>query len=309
MQGRLFAYGIAGLVLLAGCASSPGAAPTSDGGTDAGGASTTVPNSGGEGESDGESGCATGCIGTAEPGAVCVVSVDARLLDTAGAAAVGEPFTVCGTNICSAPAMTDAHGMVHFSLCINMVEPALRFVGESSYVSFAAAVRQSTVTFPPATLVPLSPQGAPIPTSGGSISAGSITLQVAAASVSFDPTQPPDPDSREFRAAAIDRTQAPPGLDPTLDVKGLWGLAPINALLSPSGTLTVPNPDPSWGPGTTIDFVENGMDESTGAPVPYGGWGHIGTGTVSQDGKTITTDTGTGNGLPILGIVGVFPHT
>jgi hypothetical protein len=72
--------------------------------------------------------------------------------------------------------------------------------------------------------------------------------------------------------------------------------------------LTIPNPDPGWLPGTTVDFVANGVEASATAALPYGAWGHIGTGTVSADGRTITTDSGPGSGVPMLGIVGVAAH-
>jgi hypothetical protein len=44
------------------------------------------------------------------------------------------------------------------------------------------------------------------------------------------------------------------------------------------------------------------------AAVPYGTWGSIGTGTVSADGTTISTDDGAGNGIPVLGMVGATLH-
>jgi hypothetical protein len=154
----------------------------------------------------------------------------------------------------------------------------------------------------------MSAQGSPIPAGGGSATSGAVTLQFAAGSVTFDPTGPTDPSAQEFRAAAISPAMAPPGLDPALGVKALWGLAPANAMLSPAAAMEVPNPDISWMPGTSVDFLANGAEASATAPVPYGGWGRIGTGTVSADGKTVTTDTGAGNGVPMLGIVALAPH-
>ena len=103
--------------------------------------------------------------------------------------------------------------------------------------------------------------------------------------------------------------KAPPGLDPSLSVKALWGLAPANAILSPAATLTIPNPDPTdWPAGTQVDLVLNSLDESPAARVPYGEWGTVGTATVSEDGTTIVTDSAAGDGLPLTGIVGVAPH-
>jgi hypothetical protein len=247
-------------------------------------------------------------MGTARPGSLCVVSVDARLVDASGAGIPGEMLTVCGSNLCSLPVMTDSGGFAHFGLCLNLVQPALKFLGGTTYVSFAAAVTSPAQTFPPVTLVPLPAQGAPFPASGGAVQSGAVTLQVAAGAVTFDPTAPTDPSSQEFRAAPVVPSVAPPGLDAALGVKALWGLAPANAVIRPTATLTIPNPDPSWLAGATVDIVANGAEASANAPLPYGAWGPIGTGTVSADGKTISTNMGAGNGVPMLGIVGVAPH-
>jgi hypothetical protein len=273
-----------------------------------GGANNAEPGTDADAGADSALACPSGCAGIVRPNALCVVSVDAQLVDATGAGAPGEALTVCGTNLCSLPVETDPRGFAHFSLCLNLVEPALKFLGGATHVSFAAAVTHATETFPPITLVALPAQGSPIPTGGGSATSGPVTLHFAAGSVTFDPTGPTDPSSREFRAASIAPGMAPPGLDPTVGVRAVWGLAPANAMLTPAATMTVPNPDASWTPGTTVDFFANGAEASATAPLPYGGWGHIGTGTVSADGKTITTDTGAGNGLPMLGIVAVAPH-
>jgi hypothetical protein len=237
-----------------------------------------------------------------------VVSADAQLVDTAGAPLAGQTLLLCGTNLCSLPVKTDAKGNAHFGLCLNMTSPALKYLGDTSYVSFAVKMTEPTETFPPITLVPLPADGSPFPTGQGSVTSGSVTLEVAAGSVMFDATQPSDSSSHELRAAAVDPAKAP-GLDASLGVKALWGLAPANAVLTPPATLTIPNPDlADWPAGTQVDVVLNSLDESPTAPVPYGEWGTVGTATVSQDGTTIVTDSATGDGLPLTGIVGVAPR-
>lgn len=275
---------------------SPGADAGMDGGADAA-----------QGVDAAES--CTQCTGSGPSGSLCVISVDAQLVDTTGVPVAGQDVTVCGLNLCGMPVTTDAQGKVHFGLCQYMTSPALKYLGRTSYVSFAAAVTESAETFPPITLFPLPAQGMPFPSGQGSVTSGSVSLEVAAGSVKFDPTQPNDSNSLEFRAAAVDPAKAPPGLDASLGIKALWGLAPANATLSPPGALTIPNPDPTdWPAGTQVDFVMNSLDENPKPPVPYGTWGPVGTGTVSQDGKTITTDSDAGDGLPLTGIVGVGPH-
>ena len=273
-------------------------------------AGATTDAAGVDAAQDAEAGtCSQGCTGTPPAGAFCTVSADAQFVDTQGAPVVGQVILLCGLNLCSTPVKTNTQGKVHFNLCLNMKSPALKYMGHSSYVSFGAAMTTPTETFPPATLVALPAQGMAIPSGAGTVTSGPVTLKLGSGMVTFDPTQPNDPSSLEFRAAAMTPAQAPPGFDASLGVKALWGLSPANAKLGSPGVLTVPNPDPSgWPAGTIVDFVLNGLDESPSPVVPYGAWGRVSTGTVSADGKTITTDSGAGNGLPILGLVGVGPH-
>jgi hypothetical protein len=300
----------AGLVCVLACSSGSGAGEQKTGPSDSG-APTVDAASGEAGGADAaqEAGsCSKGCPNAAPAGSICAISADAHLLDTQGAPAVGDVMLLCGLNLCSQPIKSDAQGKVHFDLCVNMKSPALKFLGNASHVSFSAAMTSPMETFPPATLVPLPAQGMAFPSGAGTVSSGSVTLQVAAGSVTFDATQPTDANSTEFRAAAMTLAQAPPGLDPSLGVVALWGLAPANAQLSPPGVLTVPNPDPAaWPAGTQVDFVLNGLNEAPMPAAPYGGWGVVSTGTVSTDGMTITTDSDAG--LPTIGLVGIKPHT
>jgi hypothetical protein len=302
---------VCALALSVSCSSNSGAGATKTGQADAGDAGVPQDDAGADARTGAEAGdsCSQGCPGSAPAGSICAVSADAQLVDTAGAPVAGQVLLLCGLNLCSLPVKTNAQGKAHFNLCLNMTSPALKYLGDASYVSFGVAMTQPTQTFPPITLVPLPAQGMAFPSGAGTVTSGAASLQVGA-SVKFDPTQPNDPNSLEFRAAAVTPAQAPPGLDAPLGIKALWGLAPLNAALDPPGVLTIPNPDPTgWTAGTKVDFVMNGLDESPSPPVPYGGWGPVGTGTVSQDGQTITTDSGSGNGLPVLGLVGVGPHT
>jgi hypothetical protein len=289
------------------CSSGSGGGATGTGPMDSGTTSDAASVDSGQQVDAGS--CGQSCPGTPPAGSMCTLSADAQLLDTKGAPVSGEIVLLCGLNLCSSPVRSNAQGKVVFDLCLNMKSPALKYLGHATYVSFGAAMTQPVETFPAATLVALPSQGIALPSGAGSVTSGPVTLQLASGTVTFDPTQPNDPNSVQFRAAEMTPAQAPPGLDPTLGVKALWGLSPVNAKLGSPAALTVPNPDPTgWPAGTKVDFVLNGLDESPMPAVPYGGWGVIGTGTVSSDGKTITTDSGAGNGLPILGLVGVAPH-
>jgi hypothetical protein len=302
---RLLAVPLAvGLSLVAGAACSSGSksgAGPKDSGTQSG------DSGGGQDAEDEAASCDAGCPATMLTGASCVVDVQASLVDMTGAPVSGVPLLVCGDNLCSLPGVTDSHGATTFFLCEQMVLPALKLIGGPSYVSFATAVTQASVTFAPITLFPLPSTGAAFPTAGGQVTSGPVSLQVAAGGVMFDPTQPDDANTQSFRAAQVDVTKVPAALPASLSLSVIWGLAPVNAMLTPPGTLTIPNSE-SWPAGSKVDFYMNGVEPEAGVVVPYGAWGSVGTGTVSQDGTTISTDTGSGNGLPVLSMVGVRLH-
>jgi hypothetical protein len=262
---------------------------------------------GDDGGDDAAPSCDQGCPATTLANASCVVSVEATLLGANGAPAPGIDLLVCGDNLCSLPGQTNSQGSTQFFLCEQMTFPALKLLGGPNYVSFATAVTQQSMTFPPITLVPLPATGSAFPTAAGTVTSGPVTLAVAAASVTFDPSQATDANTQAFRAAQVDVTKVPAALPPSLTLDVIWGLAPVNATLTPPGTLTIPNTE-SWPAGSKVDFYMNGVEPAPGVAVPYGAWGPVGTGTVSQDGATIATDTGSGNGLPVLSMVGARLH-
>jgi hypothetical protein len=304
MMRRLPGPLVIGVALLAGAACSSGSKSGATGAKDGGGNEDAANTQDGD---DGGGSCDQGCPAATVANATCVETVQASLVDATGAPASGLTLLVCGDNLCSLPGKTDSQGATTFELCEQMVLPALKFIAGPGYVSFATAVTQQNVTFPPITVVPLPSAGAAFPTTAGQVTSGPVTLQVAAGAVTFDPTQPNDASTQSFRAAQVDVAKVPAPLPSSLTLSAIWGLAPVNATLTPPGTLTIPN-SPSWPAGSKVDFYMNGAEPIAGAPVPYGAWGPVGTGTVSQDGTTISTDSGTGNGLPVLSMVGVRLH-
>ena len=251
--------------------------------------------------------CDAGCPASSLANVTCVATVQASLVDSSGAPVAGQDLLVCGDNLCSLPGPTDSQGSAQFFLCEAMVLPALKFLGGAGYVSFATAVTKENTTFAPITLVPLPATGAAIPMAAGTVASGPVTLAVAAGAVTFDPSQADTPDIQAFRAAQVDVTKVPAPFPASLGLTVVWGLAPVNATLTPSATLTIPNTE-AWPAGSAVDFYMNGVEPAAGVAVPYGAWGPVGTGTVSQDGTTITTDTGAGNGIPVLSMVGVRLH-
>lgn len=298
MTARFFAAALpVGLALATGAACSSRSTPAaSTGAADSGAAYVDAAFS-----------CDAGCPATTLADATCVETVQAALVDGNGAPVAGQPLLVCGDNLCSLPGPTNSQGAAQFQVCEQMVLPALKFIGGPAYASFAAAITQENTTFAPITLVPLPSTGAAFPTSGGTVTSGPVTLQLAAGAVKFDPSQADDPNTQAFRAAQVDVAKVPTPLPASLGISVVWGLAPVNATLTPPATLTVPNSE-NWAAGSKVDFYMNGVEPAAGVPVPYGTWGSVGTGTVSPDGTTIATDTGSGNGIPVLSMVGVSLH-
>lgn len=310
LSGLLSPLAIAAIAAIAACSSgsshgAPAAKDAAPPNTDAGDATGQD-----AAEEDAAFSCDAGCPATTMANATCVATVQATLVDASGAPVVGQDLLVCGDNLCSLPGPTDGQGVAQFSLCEQMVFPALKFLGGPSYVSFASSITQADTVFAPITLVPLPSTGAAIPAGGGTVTSGSVTLQVAANAVTFDPSQPTDANTQAFRAAQVDVAKVPASLPSSLVLAAIWGLAPVNATMSPPGTLTIPVPNGAgWAAGAKVDFYMNGVEPEAGVAVPYGQWGPVGTGTVSQDGTTISTDTGSGNGIPVLSMVGVRLHT
>jgi hypothetical protein len=308
--GLLLSALAAGLSLAGGIGCSSSSSPAAAGGKDSGASHADAGidgDVGDDGGADAGFSCDPGCPASTLADATCVSTVQASLVDGTGAPVAGQALLVCGDNLCSLPGVTNAQGAAEFQLCEQMVYPALKFLAGASYVSFATAVSQANTTFSPITVFPLPATGDAFPTAGGTVTSGGVSLAVAAGAVTYDPSQADDPNIQEFRAAQVDVTKVPATLPASLSLDVIWGLAPVNATLTPSATLTIPN-TPSWPARSKVDFYMNGVEPAAGVAVPYGTWGPVGTGTVSADGMTISTDTGSGNGLPVLGMVGARLH-
>lgn len=296
---RLFGAFVAlGLSIATGACSSSTAGAT---GTAKDGGAPTVDAD--DGDAEAGPACSQGCQPTSLMDATCVASVQASLVDTTGAPIVGQPLLVCGDNLCSLPGVTNSGGSTQFFLCEQMILPALKLIGGPAYVSFASAVTQENTMFAPITVFAYPATGAAFPTGAGTVTSGPVSLQVAAGAVKFDSSQPDDANTKSFRAAQVDVTKLPVPLPSSVTLPVVWGLAPVNATLTPPGTLSIPN-TAMWAAGAKVDLYQNGVDPIAGAAVPYGQWGSVGTGTVSADGSTITSDTGAGNGISILSMVG-----
>ncbi len=248
------------------------------------------------------------CSGTTSGGGVCVTTLDATLVDPQGHPIAGVPVFACGTNLCTEPSPTGADGHAHLAPCVTIERPALKVFDDPTWAPFAAGLLGAGPAFTIATLTvaPLPAQGSLL-ASGTNASAG-VTLVVTGA-VKFDLEHTTAP-SRAFRAARVTPAWfSGTGLDPAaLVIEVAWSLAPLNAILAPAAKLTVPNAA-MWPAGAQVDFFLDGTDATTATPfAPWGTWGAIGSGHVSADGLSVSTDDGSGNGLPEVGLVGLRLH-
>ncbi len=253
---------------------------------------------------------AKACDPTSQPtNAFCLVSVDATLFDLASKPVTTESIYICGTNICTSPLAANAMGKVHADVCLWFIKGAFKYLGGPSYVSFASTIPANitAVSLPSVVLTSLPMAGVDFPANGGDLVSSGVTFTApAAAGVKFDMSESSDPNWHKFRVAQVDLKNAPPFFDnTTLKLEVLWGLAPVNALITPSATLKVPNTQ-KWAANAPVEFFLNGVNNSTqNPPAPYGGWSPMGTGKVSSDGLTVSTDPGIGNGIPMIGTVGI----
>ncbi len=247
------------------------------------------------------------CTSNPPANSTCLVSFDATLVDATAQPIANESIYICGKNICTSPIPSNAQGKIHASACLWFVGAAFKYLGRTKYASFATGLPdgQPAIVVPQIVLTPLPAQGVDLPTAGGDVVSNLVTLTVAPSSFSFDPGEPQTADLHQFRAVEVPIASAPPLVDPTLKLEVFWGLGPVNAALSPPGALKVPN-SKKWAPNAIVEFFLNGVDLiDVAPPAPYGKWAPIGTGHVSADGKTVSTDTGPGNGLPMISMVGI----
>jgi hypothetical protein len=274
--------------------------------SDSGAAATAAPatGTGDAGACSATSECDTGGK-TPAAGTICVKTMDAKLLDISGKPLAGVTTTCCGRDVCIYGSTDDA-GATHIAVCKYMTDPAYKVLGRSQWISFAAPVPdQQVVTFAPFQLTPLPAAGVAFPTGGaaGDVTSGDVTLSIPAGAKLTFPIDITTPSDRQLRSAAIAMANAPPAVDAALHLEVLYGLAPLDTEVAPPAKLTVPN-SAGWAAGAAVELFVHGMDINDKF-APYAGWKAAGTATVSADGKTVVTDDGAGNGLPVVTLIGL----
>jgi hypothetical protein len=230
-------------------------------------------------------------------------SVTARIVDETGApVAAGQPVYICGLDICSDPGKVGTNGMVTISTTLSMKKAAFKVGDTLSYAEVAIPLTMGTTDFTMGGTKVINTAnftgkpGAAL-TPGTSATSGDVTLSIpAGASVGVNTIVYGD--NPLFRAVSIPIANEGPWLA-SAGVTGfqlLYGVAPAETTLCPAVKVTValPSPDTTgWSPGDAVEFWV--MTTDTGQTyAPYAGWAKMSDGTVSADGKTVSTDDAQG---------------
>ena len=247
-----------------------------------------------------------------------VDKLNGKVVDLAGAPAKKTLAQVCGTDLCIYGS-TDDQGVVGIcdkqtQICAPGIVPpvgslftraAFKYGDGFDYARFAMLLPTNTQVYDVGTQITaaLPPKTSGVEmTPGSDATSGGITLSIAAgASVKIDTLTFTEPDEQKFRAVEIPIAQAPEAVDKSLGFEIVVGATPMETEFCPFARLTVPN-TPGWAAGTEVEFFVHSVDP-TNAWAPYAGWAKVSGGSVSADGKTVSTTDG--EGLPILSSLAV----
>ena len=235
-----------------------------------------------------------------------VNTVTADVVDLASAPAADVVADVCGFNICYSGS-SDASGHISVNAKNDGLEvPRLLYGDGIEYVrlqSALPAVPDAAFGTIHIARLPSAASGAVL-APGAEASSGGVTLSLAAdAFVTFDVLLYCKQAEQTFRAVQIplDAGLALPGVDATLGLGLLFGMAPVGTQICPRAQMTVAN-SAGWTPGATVEFYFQGISLFE-EYAPYGGWAKVSEGTVSGDGATVSTNGA--EGIPELGVIGI----
>ena len=267
---------------------------------------TTSTSSTGSTGSGGSGGSAPSCPpgpggfgGNAAALAVSPISVTVH--DTSDKAVSGLLVFLCGTDLCSDPLHTSAAGTASTNKAWTEKKPAVKFGDALTYPELGVAITTAAPTFTTLVTAPFPADGAVL-AKGTKATSGDVTLTLdAAAQVVINTLVYDEPDKQKFRSVTLpaDKEAQVLANSPGLDL--LYGVAPTQTQICPSAAVTIPN-DKGWTAGASVDFYIQSLDVGEGFS-PYAGWARISGGTVSADGKTITTNPG--EGFPVIETFGV----
>lgn len=235
------------------------------------------------------------------PSPALIESVEATVLDDAGAPYADLLVQVCGLDIC-VNGYTDADGFTSVSTGERITQAAFKYGDGLGFGKFALLLEPSESVFDLGVVrTALLPEtGAPIRAGETSTSGGvSLTLPPGAR-FDFDLLVYRTEEQQAFRAAELELTRAPERLLDDSGVELLFALAPLDTEFCPAATLELPNSE-GWESGTEVEFLLHGLDLSERF-APYGGWAVIGSGAVDESGERLVMLEG---GVRTLGSIGV----
>lgn len=227
-------------------------------------------------------------------------TVTAKIVDETGAPVSGQPTYICGLNICSDPGMTQSNGSASITTNLTETKPAFKVGDTINYTEIAIPLTTATTDLTMGGTVvinvgKLSNKPGAALTPGMDATSGDVTISVpAGASVGINPLVYSTPDQQMFRSVNIPIANEGPWLA-SAGVTGfqlLYGVAPSETTLCPAAKVTVTLPQPNtlgWNPGDAVEFWIMTTD-TLQEYAPYAGWAKMSTGTVSTDGKSVSTD-------------------
>jgi hypothetical protein len=234
-------------------------------------------------------------------------SAKATIVDETGAPVVGTSIFICGLDLCSNPGMTQAAGAAFISTTSLMKKPAFKYGDGVSYAEMAIPLAMMSTDFTTGNMSlatgKLSDKTGMDLTPGTSVVSGDVTIKLDAnASVNVLPAFT----SSEFRSVSIPLTNVGPILNPVMvnnmpaNFKLLYGVTPAGTDVCPAAKVTVALPhaqmmpnDFGWAAGAMVEFWIMTTDAGQ-TYAPYAGWAKMSDGTVSADGKSVSTVDGQG---------------
>lgn len=232
-------------------------------------------------------------------------TVTANLIRIDGAPAANVLTQLCGIDACYAIDDTDAAGAVLLDNGdpTDLDTPAFK-IGDGLLYGKVAYVLPDGVldhAYPDTRAIEMTDSGAAFPM-GGDVTAVGVTLRIPEGGVALvDELFFPDPPQQTFRAVVVPAAMIDEVAGAAQGFGALVGLGPIDTHLCPAAELTIPN-TAGWEAGAAVEFLLHGTEVGEEF-APYGGWARVSTGAVSAAGDTITTTAG--EGIPVLGVVGV----
>lgn len=308
---------LAAVLMAAACSS--GADPTGTGGstgqttgtgtTGTGGSSTTSTGTTGTGGGD------IACKGSdySDPNApklkVGVVSV--TVLDLLGNPAPDDfSVQVCGTNLCFYNKPGSMGQFTVLGTDMGLQKPLLKLGDARKFaklgipVTAAGMDAMGNTAFGTLTTAALPSSGVAL-APGKAVTSGEVTIEMPSDGVAvIDESVYPELVDQQLRAVTIPVDKAKETLATApAGIEQLYGVGPLETVFCPAAKVTVPNADAvKWPAGTEVEFWILGLDGVSEEWAPYGEWQKISEGTVSSDGKTIST---TSPGLPLLSTFGI----